>query len=168
METRRLLELRERLIADPTGRIGPPGEARPLEIHAELPIDSLGRRMLQWLDLLGPYGMANPRPLLLARGPEVIRGRTVGQGQRHQQLVVGSANGNWRAIAFGQARSLVPAGDRADLICQLKRDDFAGAGGWQLEVRDFRPAQERASAVGEFSGAAIDRLGVARLLLHRA
>ncbi len=140
VETRRLSELRERLIADVADRIGPPGVAAPLEIDAELPIDSLDRRTIQWLELLGPYGMANPRPIFLARDTEVIRSRAVGQDQRHLQLVIGSATDSWRAIAFGQAGSLVAAGERADLVYRLKRDDFAGPGAWQLEVRDLRPA----------------------------
>jgi single-stranded-DNA-specific exonuclease len=96
-------------------------------------------RMLQYL---GPHGMANPNPLLLAEGLEVCGApREVGEGHLKLELAAGAARRP--AIGFGLARRFAPAdlhGARLDALFELDINRWRGRSEVQLVLRDLRPA----------------------------
>ena len=140
LDASRVPELRERLIADAAERIQAEDLVPAIEVEAELPLGEVDRRLIQWLELLGPHGIGNPTPVFLAHGVEVAQSRAVGADQSHLQLVLKEGPISWRAISFGNAEWAVPAGERADVVYTFRRDDFRGDGALQLEVLDLRPA----------------------------
>ena len=140
LDAARVPELRQRLIEDATGVIDPQDLIPSLEVEEELSLHDVDRRMIQWLDLLGPHGIGNPTPVFLARNVAVTHSRAVGKEQEHLQLTVKQGAAVWRAISFRNADAAVPQGESADLIYTFRRDDFRGEGALQLEVLDLRPA----------------------------
>ena len=54
--------------------------------------------------------------------------RAVGAEGTHLQLTLKEGAVSWRAISFGNAEHMVPAGERADIVYTFKRDDFRGGG----------------------------------------
>jgi single-stranded-DNA-specific exonuclease len=140
LDTARVPELRERLIADAAERIRPEDLVAAIEIEVELSLGGVDRRMIQWLGLLGPHGIGNPTPVFLAQGVEVVQSRAVGADGSHLQLVLRKGAISWRGISFGNAEWAVPTGQLADVVYAFKRDDFRGDGALQLEVLDLRPA----------------------------
>lgn len=140
LEVDRVPELKQRLIADATGIIDPTDLVPAFEIEEELPLQTVDRRMVQWLGLLGPHGIGNPAPVFMARDVSVVQSRGVGKEREHLQLMLRDGAITWRAISFRNADAAVPEGDTADIVYTFKRDDFRGDGALQLEVLDLRPA----------------------------
>ena len=138
IDASRLEEVRERLIADAAERLDVTNLAPTIKVDTELPLSEVNRQTIQWLDLLGPHGIGNPTPTFLARGVTVAETRAVGAEGTHLQLTLKEGAVTWRAISFGNAEHLVPAGERADIVYTFKRDDFRGGGALQLEVLDLR------------------------------
>ena len=142
IDASRLEEVRDRLVADAAERLDVTDLAPTIPVDAELPLGEVNSRTIQWLALLGPHGIGNPTPTFLARGVTVAETRAVGAEGTHLQLTLKEGTVTWRAISFGNAEHLVPAGERADIVYTFKRDDFRGGGALQLEVLDLRPATD--------------------------
>lgn len=104
----------------------------------ELPHATLDTvRMLQYL---GPHGMSNPSPLLLAQGLEV-RGAPREVGQGHLKLELEAGGTRCPAIGFGLARRFAPgdlAGARLDALFELDINRWRGRSEVQLVLRDLR------------------------------
>lgn len=139
IDAARLEEVRDRLVADAAERLDVSTLAPTIPVDAELPLHAVDRKTIQWLGLLGPHGIGNPTPTFLARGVTVADTRAVGSEGTHLQLTLKEGAVTWRAISFGNAGHMVPAGERADIVYTFKRDDFRGGGALQLEVLDLRP-----------------------------
>ena len=142
IDANRLDEVRDRLIADAAERLDVTNLAPTIKIDAELSLSDVNRQTIQWLGLLGPHGIGNPTPTFLARNVTVAETRAVGAEGTHLQLTLKEGAVTWRAISFGNAEHMVPAGECADIVYTFKRDDFRGGGALQLEVLDLRAACE--------------------------
>ncbi len=150
VEERRLPELRERLMADAAERLDVAALAPTLDVDVELPLAEITPRLLRWLELLQPHGTGNPHPVFMARGVEVLQARAVGADGTHLQMRVrsGGVEGArdrarvkvWRAISFRNAEHAVAPGELADIVYQLKPDDYEGGNAMQLEILDLRPS----------------------------
>jgi single-stranded-DNA-specific exonuclease len=140
LDANRIPELRARLVEDASQHLDLATLAPTIEVDCELPLDEVSGRVLQWLGLLGPHGVGNATPTFLARGVRVEQARAVGQDGSHLQMTLKAGHATWRAISFGNADVLVPAGGLADVVYTLKQDDFRGDGALQLEVLDLRPS----------------------------
>jgi single-stranded-DNA-specific exonuclease len=121
------------------GRIPPP------VLRADLALD-LGQateELLHWLQYLGPFGMGNPRPVFLARSASVTgSARVVGRG--HLKLRLGGAGADRRgldAMGFGLAARVAPGhvGPRADVVFQLRQNEYRGVRSVQARILDLRP-----------------------------
>ena len=134
--------MKARLVADANEHLDIATLAPTFDIDCELPLQEIDRRALQWLGLLGPHGVGNDSPKFLARNVEVLQARAVGADGSHLSMTLKSGLASWKAISFGNADALVPAGERADVVYALKQDDFRGDGALQLEVLDLRPARD--------------------------
>lgn len=136
----RIPEMKARLIEDASRYLDVANLAPTLQVDCELPLDGVNRQVLQWLELLGPYGVGNPQPAFLARGAEVRQTKLVGQDGSHLQMVLKAGTATWRAISFGNGEHEVPAGELVDIVYTFREDNFRGDGALQLEVFDLRPA----------------------------
>ena len=137
----RLREVKETLIADAAERIDVASLAPTIEVDAELQLAQVDRRLLQWLELLGPHGIGNPTPTFLARGVRVTNNRVVGAGGEHLQFILREGAVTWRAISFRNAAFAVPDGAAADIVYTLqarrfRREEHAPAGGARPAPRE--------------------------------
>jgi single-stranded-DNA-specific exonuclease len=74
-----------------------------LRIDAEVRLADLTLRAVTELDRLGPFGRANPRPVLASTRVELAEPpRKMGEGERHLDLRVRHYGKVMRAIAFGR------------------------------------------------------------------
>ncbi|MHC5056554.1 MAG: single-stranded-DNA-specific exonuclease RecJ [Planctomycetota bacterium] len=117
-----------------------------LELDAEIPPSAIGLSLAEEIDALEPFGEGNPRPVFAARGLELGGDvRPFGPGGRHFAFKVTSGRRSFRAVAFGfgerRAELARLAWKRVDLAFELSRSKYSGPAGFELHVRDLRPAE---------------------------
>lgn len=82
----------------------------PLMVDAIVDLDSLSLKLLAELDALGPFGMANPSPLLAARHLEVVRSFPMGNQGAHRRLILRQPTSlrtrQVSAVAFGVGKDI--------------------------------------------------------------
>lgn len=91
---------------------------------------------------MGPHGVGNPRPVLLARGlvPQVPP-RVVGRG--HLKVALARGGTRLEAIGFGMAERFPPdslQGRTLDVVFQLTVNEYMGRRTPQLRLLDLRPS----------------------------
>jgi single-stranded-DNA-specific exonuclease len=109
-----------------------------LLVDARLDPADLGPETMEDLEKLEPCGQANPRPLFLAEGLEVVTSRIV--GERHLKLGLrrGGSRKTFDAIAFGRADQQPAAGTSIDLVFSPEVSRWDGYDRLQLVVKDLR------------------------------
>ena len=140
MEAARVPEFRARINAW-ADEVLEPDQLRPrLRIDAPLSLRAITPDLVRGLDALGPFGMANPRPVFHARPVEIVEGPRALK-ERHLKMTFSQDGRRFRAIAW---RAAERAGflDRhragVDLAFSLERNEFQGETYLELSVADFR------------------------------
>ena len=112
-----------------------------VEFDAEFPPESIDAALVAALDAVGPYGVAFPAPLLLARGVKV-RDLRVFAGE-HLSLDLESGSGSIQAMAFssvdpraGIDRAALMAG-HLDLLYAPQINEYRGSRRIQLRVERY-------------------------------
>jgi single-stranded-DNA-specific exonuclease len=114
-----------------------------LRIDAEVRLADLTVKTVGELERLGPFGRANPRPVLASTRVELAEPpRKMGEGDRHLNLRVRHYGKVLRAIAFGR-------GEWADEIAAVQGplsicfaagiNRFRGQANVELQILDWRP-----------------------------
>jgi single-stranded-DNA-specific exonuclease len=142
-----LPELRRRLHAIAARELGQMDLAPVLRIDAELDLSELDFALCTRLGELEPHGEANPQPVFVAHGVNVVAGsvRLVGQEGQHLKFR-GTSPGSrserdviafrFGALAQGDRAADLPG--RVDLAYCLEINDYTGRP--QLVVKDLKPA----------------------------
>lgn len=116
-----------------------------LIVDAEIELDDVDWALFEHLQQLEPTGAANPQPVFLSRGVEVIHHRAVGQDGAHLQLTLaaGSVSGyrELSAIAFRQGEWASHLPQTIDLVYSIGVNEWRGNKNLQLMVQDIRPSQ---------------------------
>lgn len=116
-----------------------------LTIDTEIELDDVDWALFEHLQELEPTGAANPQPVFLSRGVEVIHHRAVGQDGAHLQLTLaaGSITGYREigAIAFRQGEWASHLPQTIDLVYSISVNEWRGNRNLQLMVKDIRPSQ---------------------------
>jgi single-stranded-DNA-specific exonuclease len=140
MEAGRVPEFRARINAY-ADEVIEPDQLRPrLRIDAPLSLKGITHDLVRGLDLLGPFGLANPRPVFYAAGVEIVDGpRSI--KERHLKMTFAQDGRRFRAIAWRAA-------ERADfleknrggmqLAFSLDKNEFQGETYLELNVADFK------------------------------
>lgn len=122
------------------------------EIDAEVRLGDVDERLAQELAGLGPFGQANPAPLLVTRNARVTQVRRVGDGS-HLKLTLedGNASGERSpairsAIGFGLGEREVEVGMMLDLAFLPTVSTWQGRRSAELELHDFAPTAAAASS----------------------
>jgi single-stranded-DNA-specific exonuclease len=113
-----------------------------LQVDAEVRLADLTPRAVKELELLNPFGHANPRPLFAASGIELAEPpRKMGEGERHLSLRLRQHGTTLRAVAFTRA-------EWADQIVAVKGpiaisfapvlNTFRGAANVELHLKDWK------------------------------
>lgn len=126
----------------------------------EYTLPDLSLRAAEELELLAPFGMANPLPKFIVRGAVVKETRTMGQGNRHLKLVLQQEGVTVEAVAFGKGElaELLPPGTGVDVLAELSINEWNGSRKAQLMLQDlsvpqpqlfdFRGARDAAGRMG--------------------
>ena len=140
MEAARVPEFRARVNAY-ANEVIEPDQLRPrLRIDGPLSLRSITHDLMRDLDAMGPFGMANPRPVFHASGVEIVDGpRTL--KERHLKMTFSQEGRRFRAIAWRAAeRADFLTRNRAgvNLAFSLEKNEFQGETYLELSVADFK------------------------------
>jgi single-stranded-DNA-specific exonuclease len=140
MEAGRVPEFRQR-INSWADEVLEPDQLRPkLRIDAPLALKGITHDLVRGLDLLGPFGMGNPRPVFHASPVEIVDGpRTL--KERHLKMTFSQEGRKFRAIAWRAAeRAEFLDKHRAgvNLAFSLDRNEYQGETYLELNVCDIR------------------------------
>ena len=111
-----------------------------LEIDAELALAGVKREMVDALDLLRPFGEANPKPVFVSRNLEVKEKRQIGSESQHLKLRLYDGKQVRDAIAFRWGSRLDDIPAVVDVAYVLDINSWNGREELQLKVEDMRPA----------------------------
>jgi single-stranded-DNA-specific exonuclease len=126
--------------------------------------DELGIALAEELELLAPFGTANPDVSLLVPATRCSDPRTMGEDGRHVRFRVASGPVSARAVAFGTSQ--IDCEQPLDATFSLELNEYNGSVEPRLVLRDARPcAPAPITVVGE--PAAGDYLGAALAELAR-
>ncbi len=140
METARLKEFRARLTAYANERLGPDELAPRLRIDGNLGLRAIDARVLDGLAMLGPFGMANKRPVFHADRVEIVDGPHT-MKERHLRMTCRQDGRIFRAIAWRAAeRAAFLAEHRAGihLAFSLDQNQYQGETYIELSVADVK------------------------------
>jgi single-stranded-DNA-specific exonuclease len=145
MEVGRLPEFRARINAY-ADHVIEPDQLRPrLRIDGPLSLRAITHDLVRGLDLLGPFGLANPRPVFHASGVEIVEGpRTI--KDRHLKMTFSQDGRRFRAIAWRAAeRAEFLERNRAavNLAFSLDRNEYQGETYLELSVADFKAMDDQ-------------------------
>ena len=111
----------------------------PLQADAEVALGEIDERLAEELSRLGPFGMGNPEPVLLARDVSVERSRVV--GERHLQITLRQGLHARDGIAFNLADANPGAGARVQAAFVPEVDTFRGARRLRLRLHHLSNAR---------------------------
>jgi single-stranded-DNA-specific exonuclease len=140
MEAARVPEFRARINAY-ADDVLEPDQLRPrLRIDGPLSLRSITHDLMRDLEAMGPFGMANPRPVFHASGVEIVDGpRTL--KERHLKMTFSQEGRRFRAIAWRAAeRAEFLTRNRAgvNLAFSLEKNEFQGETYLELNVADVK------------------------------
>jgi single-stranded-DNA-specific exonuclease len=144
MEAARVGEFRARVNAY-ADAVLEPDQLRPrLRIDGPLSLKAITHDLMKGLDSMGPFGLANPRPIFHATPVEIVDGHRMLK-ERHLKLTFAQDGRRFQAIAWRAA-------ERADfldkhrggvnLAFSLGRNEYQGETYLELSVADFKALDE--------------------------
>ncbi len=140
MEAARVPEFRARINAYADDVLEPEQLLPRLRIDAPLTLRAITPDLMRGLDAMGPFGLANPRPVFHARPVEIVDGpRTL--KERHLKMTFSQDGRRFRAIAWRaaeRAEFLDRNRSGVDLAFSLERNEFQGETYLELSVADIR------------------------------
>jgi single-stranded-DNA-specific exonuclease len=118
-----------------------PDQLRPrLRIDGPLTLKAINHELMRGLDAMGPFGLANPRPVFHAGPLEVVDGpRTL--KERHLKMTFSQEGRRVRAIAWRaaeRAEFLTRHKAAVNLAFSLEKNEFQGETYLELSVCDFK------------------------------
>ena len=145
MEAARVPEFRARINAY-ADQVIEPEQLRPrLRIDGPLPLRTITQDLVQGLDMLGPFGLANPRPVFHASGVEIVDGPRMLK-ERHLKMTFAQDGRRFRAIAWRAAERadfLEKNRSAMNLAFSLDRNEYQGETYLELSVADFKAMDEQ-------------------------
>jgi single-stranded-DNA-specific exonuclease len=144
MEAARVPEFRARVNAH-ADAVLEPDQLRPrLRIDAPLSLKGITPDLVRGLDALGPFGLANPRPVFHARAVEIVDGPTTLK-ERHLRMTFSQDGRRFRAIAWRAAEQtefLEKNRHGINLAFSLDRNEYQGETYLQLSVADIKALED--------------------------
>lgn len=112
-----------------------------LSLDAEISLEVITWEFIAALELLAPYGEANPKPFFVSRGVTVDHAGCVGSEKQHLRLTVRSREGTHRKmIGFrcGSWMQKLHVGDKIDVVYEVGVNEWNGNKEIQLRLVDLR------------------------------
>lgn len=101
------------------------------------------------LATLGPFGNANPEPLLLVPGAELELHERMGASRQHARVSLTARGARTRAVAFDW-QAIKPPGDgpwQGHAIVSLRRNEWRGSVEAQVQIRAVVPLDDLATSL---------------------
>jgi len=116
-----------------------------IEFEVELNSEHININLIKELDLLKPYGQANPQPVFCWRKCTVDRPGTVGDTRQHVQAMINP--GNFRMISFNRPDLMdLPTEEMyQDILFYLEENHFRNQTSIQLKILDMRTSMDNDS-----------------------
>lgn len=152
MEARKVPEFRQAMYAYVSSILAPEDFQPRLRIDAEASLPSLTLRTVKQLEQLAPFGQANRRPTLCARG--VMLGnqpKRMGRGEKHLSVMLQQNEVRLRAVAFNQAEWVDPLSElegALDVAFRPVLNEYNGRRNVELQIVDWKPAAKIDSIAG--------------------
>ncbi|MFU1794254.1 single-stranded-DNA-specific exonuclease RecJ [Paenibacillus azoreducens] len=91
------------------------------------------------IEMLEPFGMANPMPKLIFRGTQLAEIRKIGKDGKHLKLVVRQGGTRIEAVAFGRGdlAELLEEGMTLDILGEVSINEWNGSRKPQLMLQDL-------------------------------
>ena len=144
MEAARVPEFRARINTH-ADDVLEPDQLRPrLRIDAQLTLKGITPDLVRGLDMLGPFGLANPRPVFHARPVEIVDGPRAIK-DRHLSMTFCQDGRRFRAIAWRaaeRAEFLDRHRSGVNLAFSLERNEYQGETYLELSVADFKELED--------------------------
>jgi single-stranded-DNA-specific exonuclease len=122
-----------------------PDQLRPrLRIDGPLSLRGITPDLVRGLDSLGPFGLANPRPVFHARPVEIVDGPRPLK-ERHLKMTFSQDGRRFRAIAWRaaeRAEFLDRHRSGVDLAFSLEKNEYQGETYLELSVADFKEIED--------------------------
>lgn len=112
----------------------------PVYLDSIIDLDQVSEELVKEIDLLGPFGHANPVPLLGCLGAPVLDCRGVGKDQAHLKLRLRGQKNILDGIGFhlgAFAEVLATAEQQVDLVFRPGLNEYNGRRSVQLEVKEL-------------------------------
>lgn len=140
MEAARVPEFRARINAH-ANAVLEPDQLRPrLRIDGALGLKAINHDLMRGLDSMGPFGLANPRPVFHAGPVEVVDGPRMLK-ERHLKMTFSQDGRRFRAIAWRaaeRAEFLTRHKAAVNLAFSLEKNEWQGETCLELSVCDFK------------------------------
>jgi single-stranded-DNA-specific exonuclease len=140
-----LPELKRRLAECAAERLGTREAERVLNIHAELPLNSITTVLAGWLRKLEPLGHGNPEPIFVARNAVVVTApRFMKERHLRLELAQDEVSAGIRAVGWDMAARAaeleIAQGSRVDVAYRVRENLHPDFGGLEVEIAGLRPA----------------------------
>ncbi|MCA9173178.1 MAG: single-stranded-DNA-specific exonuclease RecJ [Planctomycetales bacterium] len=146
---------REEFCEYAAAEIPPENRIPEVRIDAEAALSQLSIPLIKQINQLGPFGMRNPRPTLLATGVRLASPpKKMGGGERHLSVRLLQNDRILRGIAFGQAEWAEPmeaVDGPLDIAYRPLINEYRGMLSVEVRVVDWRPS-EPSSLAAPLSG----------------
>ncbi len=109
------------------------------EADCELNSDELSMEAAEQIEMLEPFGVANPSPDFLIKDLTLERIISMGGG-KHSKLFLSSNGKSYTAVCFGMPASTLSYhfGEKIDILCRLGINEYRGQRSLQLLAHDIR------------------------------
>jgi single-stranded-DNA-specific exonuclease len=134
--------LREAFNAEATSRLDLATLRPRLRTDIVLELEHIDLQLVHWMSYLGPHGMGNPGPLVVASAVAFQRAKVVGENHLKATLTQGA--GRIDAIGFGLAERHPPEAVMAephDVVFRLERNEWRGTARVQARLIALRPSE---------------------------
>ncbi len=137
----RLSELRYRLNSIAEEILNPEDFIPKLKIDFSIPLSYINYQLLKDLEMLAPYGVGNPHPIMTSHNVNINNYQIVGNG-KHLRFIVQDNESMQEGIAFNIGRAEVKKLKNhrglVDLAFQLEKNIWQGKEQIQLKLMDIR------------------------------
>ncbi len=134
--------LEERLIAVHSELKIENTETEEQQIDATITLDDVTEKNFKVVEMLAPYGMANPKPTFLFKNVKIAEVKEFGKEKNHLEIVFQSEKRKLvKSIAFFKTRESynrpLVAGESVDLVATFEKSFFAGRTTLRLRIVDI-------------------------------
>jgi len=112
---------------------------RKIPIDVQIQFSQFTPAFLDYMSMLSPFGVGNPKPLFLTRGAEVIEEPKKLNG-KHSKFLLRQNAKIFEALGWGRGEwaDAVCAGDRIDVVYSLQHSQYRGEERLNLSIEDIK------------------------------